>query len=135
VPSRYLLDTNIASYFLRARNPQLNRRISSFPKRALAISVLTEAELLFGLERVPEATKLRHLVASFLSGVTILPWESRAAVSYATIRATTQRAGRPIATIDLLIAAHALALNATLVTNDQALRDIPGLICEDWTRS
>jgi tRNA(fMet)-specific endonuclease VapC len=98
----------------------------------MANSVLTEAELIFGIELRPEAATLHREVNRFLSRAIILPWDSATARIYAGLRAQRHRVRVP--EIDMQIAAHALSLNAVLITRDRAFHDIPGLVCEDWTR-
>jgi tRNA(fMet)-specific endonuclease VapC len=95
---------------------------------------VTEAELRFGVARRPEAKQLRIAVEEFLLRVTVLPWDSRAAVEYGDLRAALERAGTPIGNLDLMIAAQALAAEAVLVTHDAALRRIKRLKSEDWTK-
>lgn len=132
--SRFILDTNIASFIIRGASPLLKERLSSVPLARLMISVLTEAELRFVVAQAPHTRKLAPLVDSFLSHVTILPWESAAAMEYALLRLALTRKGLTLANMDLLIAAHALAARATLVTNDAALlRSRPLVKATDWT--
>ena len=79
---------------------------------------MTEAELCYGVARLPDARRLEALVAEFLVTVTILPWDSEAARQYGWLRATLEREGKPMGNLDMMIAAHALAVRAVLVTND-----------------
>jgi tRNA(fMet)-specific endonuclease VapC len=90
----------------------------------LAISSVTEAELRYGLARRPDATHLQKIVDEFLLRVTVLPWGSEAARHYGQIRAALEREGQQMGNLDLMIGAHAVALGAVLVTNDQAFRRI-----------
>ena len=83
---------------------------------------------------MPEATKLRALVADFLLTVTILPWDSDAAKQYGALRPELEATGRTIGNLDTMIGAHALALGAVLVTNDGAFARIGDLKVADWTR-
>lgn len=129
---RYLLDTNTVSYILRGQPAQVRARLLAAPATEVGISVVTEAELRFGAVRRPNQTKLMRLVEEFLSRVEIAAWDSAAAVRYAELRAAQEQAGRPLGNLDLMIAAHAGALAATLVTSDQALRGLPGIVSEDW---
>lgn len=128
----YLLDTNTASFIIRGTNAKLMKRLQARPVAAVAISVVTEAELLYGLARKPEAVSLRAAVGAFLQHVETWPWDSEAAARHGTLRASLEAAGKPLGTMDTLIAAHALALGATLVTNDKAFKQVPGLAVEDW---
>jgi len=100
----------------------------------LALSVVTEMEIRYGLARNP-GLRIAPLVETFLAGVAILPLTSGVARSYAATRVVLERAGTPIGPLDLIIGSHALALGATLITNNLVeFRRIPGLRCEDWTR-
>jgi tRNA(fMet)-specific endonuclease VapC len=130
---RYLLDTNIVSYLVRQSPVEVLRRYEQSPQGWLAVSVLTEAEILYGLAKNP-AARATELLRGFLLRTEILPWTSEAAAKYATLRADRERAGKPMAELDMQIASHALSLNAILVTRDRVFHDIPGLICEDWSR-
>ena len=130
----YLLDTNTVSYVIKGTFPRVRARLAKLPIAQVAISVVTEAELRFGVARRPEAKQLRIAVEEFLLRVTVLPWDSRAAVEYGDLRAALERAGTPIGNLDLMIAAQALAAEAVLVTHDAALRRIKRLKSEDWTK-
>jgi tRNA(fMet)-specific endonuclease VapC len=132
--SRYLLDTNIASYVIKGNIPAVRRRIVQVPMAQLAISAVTEGELHFGAARRPDAARLRTIVDEFLLRMTILPWDSVAAQRYGQIRAALEREDQPIRNLDMMIGAHALALGAVLVTNDQAFTRIKELNVEDWTK-
>lgn len=132
--SPFLLDTNIASFILRGATPALRTQLRSVPLSQQFISAITEAELRFGVARRPQATKLAALVENFLAHVTVIPWSSEAAAAYAKLRATLEARGEPLGNMDMLIAAHALSLSATLVTNDAALLQLAPLIkTVDWT--
>jgi tRNA(fMet)-specific endonuclease VapC len=104
------------------------------PMEQLSISVITEAELLFGVARHPEATRLKLGVHEFLIRMRVLPWNSDVARSYADLRAELERRGITMGNLDLMIAAQALAENAILVSNDRAFRRIKQLQIEDWTK-
>src|SRR5271165_6363154 len=129
MPTLYLLDTNTVSYVIKGDILRVRQRLARVPMAQVAISVVTEAELRFGVERRPEAKQLRIAVEEFLVRVTVLPWDSETAAEYAKLRAAT-----PIGNLDLMIAAQALAEDAVLVTNDAALRRIKRLKTEDWTK-
>lgn len=130
---RYLLDTNTASYVIRGNFPRVRERLLPIPTGEVGISVVTEAELRFGAARLPEVARIRILVREFLATIDILPWTSEAAVEYAQVRLAAERSGRPIGNLDLMIASHALAVGAILVTHDSGFRHIRELKLEDWT--
>ena len=130
--TRYSLDTNTASAILRQREP-VSTRAASVPLSSLAISSVTAGELHYGLAKHPQATTLAKLVREFLRYTDILPWADAVAPHYGTLRAALEAKGVTIAPLDLMIAAHALALGATLVSADQALLRINSLKIEDWS--
>lgn len=76
---------------------------------------------------------MQKIVEEFLLRVTILPWDAEAAQQYGYLRASLESAGRPMGNVDMMIGAHALALGAVLVANDQAFTRIKKLKAEDWT--
>ena len=133
--SRYLLDTNIASYVIKGNIPAVRRHIVQVPMAQLAISAVTEGELRYGAARRPDAARWRTIVDEFLLRMTILPWDSEAAQRYGQIRAALEREGQLMGNLDTMIGAHALALGAVLVTNDQAFTRIRELSVEDWTKA
>jgi tRNA(fMet)-specific endonuclease VapC len=134
MPNLYLLDTNTVSYILKGNFPMVRKRLVKVPMSQVAISVVTEAELLFGIARRPEATRLKIAVDEFLLRVEVLPWDSEVARTYAEIRAALKRQGMMLGNLDLMIAAQALAAPAVLVTNDRGFRRVKGLKIEDWTK-
>jgi len=129
--TRYLLDTNTISQLIRA-HPAVSRRMTTSPMASLCISAITQGELLFGLAKRPDATRLHRAVRELLRRVDVLPWDSAAAERYGSIRAAMTRLGKVLAPLDLLIAAHALSLGAVLVTNDGSFGMVETLSIEDW---
>ena len=132
MPPRYLLDTNTVSYAVKGNVASVRERLQKAPVSNVAISAITEAELRFGVAKYPEATRLKVIVEEFLSFVDIRSWDSEAARQYATVRAAGERAGRPMGNLDIMIAAHAMALGAVLVSGDRVFRRVKGLRIEDW---
>lgn len=132
--SRYLLDTNTASYIIKGNIPAVRQRLVRVPMAQLAISAVTEGELRYGVARRPDAKQLQAIVSEFLLRLTILPWDSEAAQEYGRLRATLELEGRPMGNLDMMIAAQALAVGLVLVTNDQAFKRIKKLKIEDWTK-
>src|SRR5580704_6793901 len=131
---RYLLDTNTASYVIKGNIPRVRERLLKVPMAQVSISAVTEAELRFGVARRPEAVRLGIAVEEFLLRVDALPWDSQAARRYAQVRATLERDGTPMGNLDMMIAAHALAVQAVLVTGDRVFRRLKQLKSEDWSK-
>ena len=131
---RYLLDTNTVGYLLRG-NPNVFQHVEAVPMSSLGVSVVTEGELLFGLAKRPEATRLRLLVSEFLKRVDVFLWDRVTAERYGILRAQLSQAGKSLSPLDLMIAAHALTLGATLVTHDAAFSECPQLVIQDWVTS
>jgi tRNA(fMet)-specific endonuclease VapC len=129
----FLLDTNIATALIKGGVPAVDRAVGAVPMEQLAISAVTEGELIYGLERKPQAARLRVLVEDFLRHVTVLAWDSAAARLYGAVRATLEKSGQPMGSLDMMIGAHALSDGAVLVTHDRAFKRIRGLKIEDWT--
>jgi tRNA(fMet)-specific endonuclease VapC len=132
---RYLLDTNTVSYILKGNFPRVRDRLVRLPMGEVGISVITEAELRFGLARLLQAAKLGIVVEEFLRRIEILPWDSDAAQHYARQRAALEENGEPMGNLDLMIASQALAMGAIVVTNDRVIRRVKGLTIQDWTKS
>jgi tRNA(fMet)-specific endonuclease VapC len=135
MPVRYLLDTNMASYVIKGNLPRVRERLVKVPMAEVGISVVTEAELRFGVARKPKASRLETAVEEFLLRVEILPWDSAAAKSYAALRSALERAGEPMGNLDMMIAAQALAALAVLVTHDRVFHRVKHLKIEDWTKA
>jgi tRNA(fMet)-specific endonuclease VapC len=132
VKAAYMLDTNTVSHLLKGQ-AGVTQRIVAVPMAALCISSMTEAELLFGLAKRPEAKRLHCAVHEFLRRVAVLAWDSSVAACYGQVRAELEKEGKALSAMDLMIASHALATGAVLVTNDQAFSQVRGLNLEDWT--
>lgn len=129
---RYMLDTNAVSHLIRRPDSALARRVSALEPGSVAISVIVAAELRYGVER-RRSERLTRQVETVLSAIDVLPLEEPADRHYGAVRSGLERIGRPIGRNDLLIAAHARALGATLVTNNvDEFRRIPDLAVEDW---
>jgi tRNA(fMet)-specific endonuclease VapC len=132
----YMLDTNTASYIIKGEPAVVREYLLKVPMASVCISSITQAELLRGVARKPEAKRLPIAVKEFLIRVEIMPWDSDAAEAYAKLRTSCESEGTPLGTMDMLIAAHSVAVGATLVTNDQAFYRIKHhLLLEDWTGS
>jgi tRNA(fMet)-specific endonuclease VapC len=130
----YLLDTDICVEVLRRRGPAA-RRVEETSPADLAISVMTEAELEYGVIRHPDRARARARLDRLLEApIEILPFDRPAARIHARVRHDLR--ATPIGPHDLIIAAIALAGGLTIVTHNVAeFARVPGLTVEDWTRS
>ncbi len=130
---RYLLDTNICIYVINARPPAVLERFLAHEADGVGISAITASELYWGVQKSGSARNLAAL-EKFLSPLTVLDYGLAAAQRYGELRAHLDRQGTPIGPLDQQIAAHALALDVTLVTNNlREFERVPGLRLENWT--
>ena len=113
----HMLDTDTASYVIKGRDSGLEARLVVIEPSMICISVVTRAELLHGLKRLPARHRLHAGVSHFFRIVRSLPWDAEAADRYADIRHQLVTAGRLIGELDMMIAAQALSVGAVLVTN------------------
>lgn len=132
-----MLDTDIASYIIKRRPPSVEARLSAIDPSLVCISVITRAELLYGLKQLPPAHRIHIGVRRFLKIVRVLPWDAEAADFYADIRHELKSTGQIIGELDMMIAAHSLAAAAILVTNNtRHFERIPApLILENWAEA
>ncbi len=131
---RYMLDTDICSCIMKRSNDAVLRRLQSVPVDDVCISVITTSELLFGVELSSRRRQDGAAVEAFLRHVAVLDFPSDAAAHHADIRAGLKVLGEMIGANDLFIAAHARALDLTLVTNNtREFGRVPGLMIENWT--
>jgi tRNA(fMet)-specific endonuclease VapC len=114
----HLLDTATASFILKGRSPAIEAKLAAIPPDRVCVSAITRAELMYGLKRLRASHRLHVAVRQFLKIVRVLAWDADAADCYADIRHQLSTTGRPIGEMDMMIAAHALALGAVLVTNN-----------------
>ncbi len=133
--SLYLLDTNIISQFVKKKaSASAIQKLKHLPVADACASVVSRAEVLFGLARVGHPPKLSQSVEDFFQTINVRDWDEDAARSYGKLRFTSTSQGITIAPLDLMIAAQAMAAGATLVTNDSAMKHLtPWLPVEDWT--
>lgn len=129
---QYMLDTNTVSDLIKGHQV-VSRRVAAVPMASLQISSITAGELRYGLAKRPQATKLHRVVREFLLRVDVVPWDGATATQYGSMRASLEQRGRVLSPLDLLIAAHARAMEAVLVSNDRAFRQVPDLCVENWT--
>lgn len=130
---RYLLDTNVCISFINGARPELTRRILAHRASDLGLSAITAAELRAGVAKSQHRVQSLRRYERFRSELTVVPFDERAAEAYGSVRADLEKRGTPIGPLDTLIAAHALALDLTLVTHNlREFRRVKGLKVESW---
>ena len=131
---QFMLDTNICVYAMKKKPLAVAEKIQALSKEKFCISVITFAELLHGVYKSVNQEKNFNSLMQFLSGVATLQLDARAADEYGRLCAYLQKRGTPIGTMDMLIAAHALSQNLTLVTNNvREFERVPNLKIENWS--
>ena len=131
---RYLLDTNIVSELVRNPQGKIAVQILKVGEKKVCTSIIVAAELRYGAEK-KQSPRLSAQLQAVLGALEILPLEKPADASYGSLRAQLERAGKPIGANDLLIAAQALALGYTVVTdNEKEFSRVRQLNLENWLR-
>jgi len=130
---KILLDTDICIYAINRKQPEILERVRDYQIGEVGISSITYAELRFGVENSNRIGDNMERLERFVLPLEIIPFDAEAGRQYGRIRTDLKRAGCPIGSNDLLIAAHALSLNATLVTNNtREFERVVGLRVEQW---
>lgn len=128
-----MLDTNVVSELMRNPAGPVAGHIRRVGEQSVCVSIVTAAELRFGAAK-KGSQRLEARVAQMLARMAVLPLEPPLDATYAAVRVELEQAGRPIGPNDLLIAAHARTVGATMVTaNVGEFERVPGLDIEDWT--
>jgi tRNA(fMet)-specific endonuclease VapC len=131
----YLLDTNHCIFLINHKYPEVERRLARQRVGEVAVSTITTAELWHGVENSARKEQNQAALGKFLLPLEILLFDEKAAQAYGKIRFQLEKIGRSIGAMDLLIAAHAVALGAVLVSqNLREFQRVPGLKLEDWTQ-
>lgn len=132
---KYMLDTNIFIYLCKGNHPAIADNIRTFGPGDIVISSITLAELEFGIAKSARPEKNRKHFQELLLPFEILPFDSMAAIKYGTVRHHLEKTGSPIGPMDTLIAAHALAAEVCLITNNEReFKRVPGLKIENWCK-
>ena len=130
---KFLLDTNICIYLIKQKPPEVLQRFNTNQVGDLGISSITVAELEFGVQKSQFTQKNQQALEQFLIPLNIVNFDCAAAIIYGDLRATLAKQGTPIGSLDTLIAAHALSLNVTLITNNVKEFDrVPNLKLDNW---
>ena len=129
---RYMLDTNICIYIIKNHPPQVLHRLEALTQGSAVMSVVSYAELRAGLEiQTANRAQDERVLALLISRIPVLPFTESDAESFGVLRAAVRDRRRD--TLDQLIAAHAVSVGVTLVTNNDAdFKDYPGLKVENW---
>lgn len=129
----YMLDTDICSYIIRERPASVLEKFQQVAVADLCISVITQAELLYGAARSSSKKINREVVENFTNRLIVLEWDSEAAEYYGLLRATLEAKGKIIGNMDMMIAAHALSIGACVVTNNtRHFSVVPKLKTANW---
>ena len=132
---KYMLDTNICIYAIKHKPDTVIKKFLSHDPEELCISAITYAELMHGVEKSMAVERNRIAMSLFLSPITILQFDERAAEEYGRIKAELEKKGTPIGPMDTLIAGHARSSGLILVTNNtREFNRVVGLTVEDWTQ-
>jgi tRNA(fMet)-specific endonuclease VapC len=130
---KLMLDTNVCIYLIKEHPVSVLERFAAHPVGDIGISVITLAELEYGVAKSSRPAKNREALEQFVSPLDVAPFDRAATAAYGRLRTALEKKGQPIGSMDLLIAAHALSLNVRLIThNVKEFGRVPGLRIEDW---
>lgn len=127
-----MLDTNAVTCFIK-NNQIFIQNLTSVRMSQVCISSVTLGELNFGLAKRSNL-RLEAIIKGFINNIDVLPWDVNVANDYGKLRANMMSQGKVLAPLDMMIAAHAFAINATLITNDKAFSQVPNLRLDDWSK-
>jgi tRNA(fMet)-specific endonuclease VapC len=130
---KFLLDTNICIYIIKQKPLEVLEKFNNYQVGDIGISSITVAELEFGIQKSQFPNKNRQALAQFLLPLQVADFDNTAAIVYGNIRAKLEKQGTPIGSLDTLIAAHALSLKVTLITNNvKEFSRVPNLQLDNW---
>lgn len=130
---RFMLDTTTCVDLIRRRRERIVRRMQRLPPDDLCVSSVTLSELEYGAAKSANPGKNRFALAEFMTPLHVAPYDDAVAPVYGRVRAELERAGTPIGPLDTMIAAHALSLGLTVVTdNEREFRRVSGLKVQNW---
>lgn len=129
----YMLDTNICIYMIKRKPVHVIEHLRRIPISDVGLSSITLSELEYGVEKSQQKVRNKIALAQFVTPLEIAPYDDLAAKHYGEIRCYLEKKDQLIGALDLLIAAHTLSLNSTLVTNNKKeFSKVPGLKIENW---
>jgi tRNA(fMet)-specific endonuclease VapC len=130
---KYMMDTNICIYIIKKRPENVFRKFHTLKPGDVCISSITLAELQYGIEKSEQKERNKISLAYFLALIDILPFQNHAAICYGKIRAELESAGKITGAYDLMIAAHCISQDLTLITNNTSeFKRVSGLRVENW---
>ena len=121
---RYMLDTNVVSHIMQGRDAQLLARLTQLSVGQVVMSSVTLAELEYGLHRKGQPVRLKNALTQVLLRMDVLPWDEKVATCYGEFCSTLEAHGINLSDFDMMIAAHAVAVDATLVSRDKAFGQV-----------
>lgn len=131
----YMLDTNICIYIIKKKPEKVLEKFSSLPLGSVSISSITLAELMYGIRKSSDPDKNFEALNQFLVPLEIMDFNYESTIEYGKVRSELEKKGTPIGPLDTLIAAHALSIGLTLVTNNEKeFSRVEGLKIENWTK-
>ena len=131
--TEYLLDTDTCIFLIKKQPPPTLAKLQSLEITSVGISSITLSELEYGVAKSSKPEQNKLALAQFLAPLEILPYDDAAAACYGPMRAFLETQGTPIGPLDMLIAAHASALDCVLVTNNEReFSRLPDLAVENW---
>lgn len=131
---KLMLDTNICIYVIKQQPANVLKRFLEYQAGDIGISSITLSELRYGVAKSQHIEKNTDALDEFIIPLEVLPYDEEAALAYGIIRSTLEKAGTPIGSMNMLIAAHAVSLGVTLVTNNiREFVRVPKLTIIDWT--
>lgn len=130
---KLMLDTNACIYLIKEHPSSVLERFASNPVGDIGVSVITLAELEYGISKSSRPARNREALEQFISPLEVASFDRDATAAYGKLRTTLEKKGQPIGSMDLLIAAHAISLDVRLIThNVKEFGRVPGLRIEDW---
>ncbi len=132
---KYMLDTNICIYIIKKKPDKVIRRLRELRLSDVCISSITLSELEYGVEKSEQRDRNKIALATFIAPIEVIAYNDLDAAQYGEIRSFLEKNGMPIGSLDMLIAAHALAQGLILVTNNEReFKRVPGLMIENWAK-
>jgi len=132
---KFMLDTNTCIYIIKRKPPNVIERFRQTEISQIGISSITLSELLYGVSRSSKPDQNKIALMQFVTPLEILPYDDEAAQYYGDLRTHLEKQGTPIGSLDMLIAAHALSIACTLITNNEKeFIRIPNMKIDNWVK-